>query len=247
MEVLLRWRTQLIRHTQHAYAAGTHSSACIATSYFCVRVAILFKGAKVFKVLGIMGSIQTELKRKAKEAEINAKKLKATPAQDVNDAPYLLPWTMNSPLTNGNGKTGKWYPLQAVNLLGLQGGRCQKALNVPYNTYPCPRGKDYCMVLLNHRQSWLSTLCGGTLKRCTVCFDLMRKAYRLQQKTEAQNAALGAVTPLALATASAEDPVVALFSGPTRPKRPHSSGIVFRIYQTDATPKIYQADAIRTS
>ena len=127
-------------------------------------------------------AVQKELKRQAKEALDAERAKRARPAEDVNESEELSPFTQYMSTTKG--RSSKWYTVQGRNLLGLSGGRSKRPMHVEYWTFFSPTGEEVHMAHLSHKQSWLSTLCGGSLKRTTHIFDRMRQLYRLAQVTE---------------------------------------------------------------
>ena len=122
-----------------------------------------------------MTTIEKEMKRQAKEALEAAKAKRARPAEDVNSADNLLPFTQH--ISTTKGRSSRWYPIEGRNLLGLSGGRSKRAVQVEYVIFLSPTHEEIAMVHLSHKQSWLSTVCGGSLKRTTHIFDRMRKLY----------------------------------------------------------------------
>ena len=116
-----------------------------------------------------------------------------------------------------SNRTKKWRPLKACNLLGMVGGNSINYVQIPYQLWDAPSGQQYHCVLLNHRQSWLTTLVGGSLKRCATLFDNMREKYKLQQMTEAairqrekENASAHADADVNMLVST--DPVLELFA-----------------------------------
>ena len=166
-----------------------------------------------------MAEINKLVKRKRHDAVESIKKLKPSPAHHVNEGEEYKPLAAH---------TKKWYPVQACNLLGLSGGRARRSMPVPFKTFDAPGGEEYCMVQLNHRQSWLSTICGGPLKRCYTVFDAMRKKYKLRQTAETTVTQLPDSDAEGAAPADAgavEDPVLSLFGPDSSAKQNAKEGI----------------------
>ena len=89
------------------------------------------------------------MKRQAKEALEAAKAKRARPAEDVNSADNLLPFTQH--ISTTKGRSCRWYPIEGRNLLGLSGGRSKRAVQVEYVIFLSPTDEEIAMVHLSHK------------------------------------------------------------------------------------------------